>query len=211
MNPLRVLNGVCALNGKDALAASSDELGPLYSLAADGKTTRPIELTIPGTKGRDPLVLQSSLASNRDGTACVVAMAFGNGLSLWNGAAFTRVARYREDIAFPVPIMNTRMQMTPTGERKVTFPTMPHRAIESALGVAMVPGRVRVLFEGGTANKGRIIDDYDDRTLEYLGSILLPTPVTEFTAPTSDMIVMVAKRNGFPMLVALRQRPEPAQ
>jgi hypothetical protein len=207
LDPSHFVNAMCALEGKDALVASTDALGPLYTLAADGKTATPVPLTVLDAKGRDPLMLQSSLEPTRDGTACVVAMSLGGGLALWNGKSIARATPYREKIPFPVPVMTTQVQTTAAGKTEVTFPTVPHRAVESALSVATVAGRVRVLFEGTTADKGRIIDDYDDRTLEYLGSVRLPFRVKEFATPASDLIVVLTKRNGFPMLVALRQRP----
>jgi hypothetical protein len=206
LDPSYLVDDLCALDGRDPLVTSASRPGPLYTLAADGKTATPVPFTVLDAKGHDPLVLQANLARTRDGKACVLATSFGGGLARWDGRSFTASTRYREDIPYPVPVMHTSTRVTATGKTETTYPTMPPRAIQSALDVATVAGRVRVLFYGTTAAKGTIVDDYDDRTLEYLGSVRLPFAVSEFATPSPDLIVALTLRNGFPMVIALRQR-----
>jgi hypothetical protein len=208
LDPSYLVDDLCALEGRDPLVTSASRPGPLYTLAADGKTATPVPLTVLGAKGHDPLVLQSTLARTRDGKACVLATSFGGGLARWDGTSFTASTRYREGIPYPIPVMHKSTRATPTGKTETTYPTMPRRAIPSALDVATVAGRVRVLFHGTTADRGTIVDDYDDRTLEYLGSVRLPFAVSEFATPSPELIVVLTLRNGFPMVVALRQRAE---
>lgn len=202
----RFINGACALEGKGNLVTSVDGLGPVYSLADDGVTAAPVTMSALDAKGHDPLVLQSILQGNGDHTACVVATSFGGGLALWNGSEFTRETRYREYRPFLVPAKRERTRTTDSGKVRESFPVMPPHAVISALDVATIPGRVRVLFNGASANRGRIIDDYDDRTLEYLGSTLLPSRASDFATPSPDLVVVLGKQRGYPMIVALRQR-----
>lgn len=202
----RFINGGCALKGKGTLVTSVDEMGPLYSLGTDARTATPVPMTVLGARGRSPIILQPFLENNHDWTSCVVATAFGGGLALWNGSAFTRHARYRESMPTPAPAIGKHNRMTDSGMREDSFPMVPRGAPSSALDVATVPGRIRVLFAGTSANHGRIIDDYDDQTLEYLGSTLLPSRVGEFAAPVPDLVVVLGKQRGFPIVVALRQR-----
>jgi hypothetical protein len=206
LDPARFVNGMCSLEGKDLLVTSTDDRGPLYTLAADGKTTTPVPLSFFDTKGQDPLVLQASFATNRERTVCAVGLNMGGWLALWNGTTFTRAVRYREDVPFPVPVLAKETRATDSGNVQVTYPRLPHDVVQGALDVAMSPGRVRVLFGGDTPQKGRIIDDYDEHTLAYLGSVLLPSRALDFATPTADLIVVITKHNGFPMLVALRTR-----
>ncbi len=206
LNPSRLINGACALQSRDNLVTSVDGLGPLYTLADDAVTAAPVTMSVLDGKGHDPLVLQPYLESNRDWATCVVATSFGGGLALWNGSAFTRETRYREYRPFPVPRKREQTRTTDSGDVKETFPVLPPGVVVSALDVATVPGRVRVLFNGTSANRGRIIDDYDDRTLEYLGSALLPSRAIQFATPRPDLVVVLSKQRGFPTIVALRQR-----
>lgn len=202
----RFINAGCALRGRGSLVTSIDDLGPLYVLSDDAKTATLVPMTVLGAKGHDPLILQSILEGNRDFTTCIVATTFGGGLALWNGSSFTAETPYREYQPFLVPATRQQTRATDSGEVKESFPVLPSRAVISMHDVATVPGRVRVLFGGRTANRGRIIDDYDDRTLEYLGSALLPSRASEFATPSPDVVVVLTKQRGFPMIVALRQR-----
>jgi hypothetical protein len=207
LDPSYLVDDMCALDARNPLVTSASRPGPLYTLAADGKTATPVPLGVLDAKGRDPLVLQSHLAPTGDGKACILATTFGGGLALWDGSSFPASTRYREEIPYPLPVTHTSTRVTDSGKTETTYPSLPPHAIQSALDVATVAGRVRVLFYGTTVDKGTIVDDYDDHSLEYLGSVRLPFAVSEFATPSPDLVVVLTMRNGFPMVVALRQRP----
>lgn len=202
----RFINGACALPGMGTLVTSVDDRGPLYSLAADGRTATRVPVAGLAAAGHDPLVLQPHLHHSSDWATCVVATSFGGGLALWNGSTFLREASYREHSPFPVPRRRTQKRTTDSGSVEESFPVLPRGARQSAVDLAVVPGRIRVLFAGSSPNHDRIIDDYDDRTLEYLGSVLLPMRASEFATPAPDLVVLLTTQRGFPMIVALRQR-----
>ena len=212
--PQESVDAFCAV-GSGLLVNSTDSLGPLYTMSPDDRTKTRVPFPFDDGRDLNAVALQARMVSNPANTRCVMSLVFGGGLALWDGARFVLTARYIEEMPLPIPKKHETTKTTYGDERRGEFTVihseqtrLPQDAIEGALDIAVTADRIRVLFLGRTALRGRIVDDYDAHTLAYLGSTVLPFFGQKLTAPSPDMIVILTERHTYPMLVALTPHVE---
>lgn len=200
------IDALCHLSRGRTVLATSDSAGPLF-LTTFGRTRpTPIPVSIPGLDGMHPLLLQGQLTRRADGKACAWSLDFGNWIALTDGHAFVKFARFREEVTVPrIDTVRHRRELPDGFEETVGF-RMSGDTRGATTDVAAAPGRIRVLFGGATKYAGAIVDDFDDQTLEYLGSVRLPFGASALTAPAPDVLILLTERRGVPFIIALRQR-----
>jgi hypothetical protein len=201
-----IVNSICAMRANENLIATTGPAGPVFNADLAGRFRAPVSLSLSGHENAHPLVLQGQLVARHDRSACAMSLDFGNWIALLDGRATVRATRFPEQIHVPrVDTLSSRGTSDADSQETIQL-KMAGRVREATLSIASVPGRFRVLFGGETADAARIIDDYDDKTLEYLGSIRLPLRANSLTTPEPETIVLLAERQGTPMIIALRQR-----
>jgi hypothetical protein len=204
--PGRRVNAMCDLAGSGLLISSTDSMGPTYTMDPRQLLPRPFPLGDPALAGRHPLLLQAMLAPRPDRGACVVAMAYGTWIGLTDGKRVLKVASYPENVLMPRIDSTTTRKTVGDDVETTTQVRMTGDTRSSALDVSSTERTIHVLFGGRTPAAGRIIDEYDATSLQYRGSRKLPFAAGAFTVPSPGVAVLVVERNGFPLIIALRER-----
>jgi hypothetical protein len=140
------------------------------------------------TRVAEPL-LRTNFAAGAGGTGAVVTFMWSDAVLLLDGNGAVRKV-----IAGPEPVPFPRTLSVPTkipGISDAVVTRIEPKATRGALAVAATSTRVFVLFGGATADRGRLIDEYELSTGRYLGSRRLPDRAMAIAAlPDNRLVTM---------------------
>ncbi len=195
------------LSTRDARASSFAQLGGDSLLSLEHESTNPVQLrTSRGTSKiefpwkdfdqLDELSRQMIWTFDWQNHVMVVGFFFGNGWFAYQDLQpLPFVGQYAEHIPFPA----IRVESGSRLERRRLS-----RATYTALDAAIVDGELSVLFMGVTADRGRLIDEFDVCTGEYRRTHLLPGPVKSLARKGNNYFVLSQRRPT--RLLVLRPR-----
>lgn len=200
------VNGICAIAGRGYLISGTGSRGPLVALTRDTMDAHPVHLPFPEDSTLGQLALQAQVAGDPQGKLCAVAHAFGRGVALWDGSHFIATSPYVEAMRMPELTKIVQKRVSRDSAVEIRDLTLPASSRVAALDVAVLGNRVRVLFEGQSVIHGRIVDDYDARTLSYIGSVRLPVAARAIAVADSNVMIVLTERQSYPIAMALRER-----
>ena len=134
----------------------------------------------------------------RDG--CVLALFFGPGFAVFDGASWKTTTDYIEQVLRP----EVRQREGRNGDTNIRTQSISGSTISSR-ALAVGGGRIWLQFDGETQHRGHIIDVYD-MSGRYLESLRMAARVNGL-ALSDDTLLVLSQVDGIPLLTALRRRP----
>lgn len=177
------------------IAQTMDPQQPLVHLDSTGRVMKRLEFPQELAE-LNPMARQGLLAGS--GETWTFAFTMGPAWLRYDNTRFEAIEPYIETLRFP-EVISSR-----DGEFVTTKLADYHPC--SACSITAVDGELQVLFGGHTGNRKALIDRYDLRSGDYLGSLLLPGPAYAI-AGDGDMLFLLSA-DPIPRLVALRKAPD---
>jgi hypothetical protein len=196
------VSGMCALADGSVVVAAVTEGENIALLEADGRVLAKHVVPWPELQSASQLARQLVLATPADRAGCVVALSLGRGLGSFAGGRFAWTRDYIEPVAAPeVAVRESGTDADRSRVQALRRPTLSTRAIAAS------EDHVYVVFEGSTADAGRVVDVY---TLAgaYDHSFRLPRRAQEI-AWADGVLYLLAQDQGVPVVTAARIRRSP--
>lgn len=195
-------DSVCGFRDGTLLALSARPERPLVLLGRDGRVLQDFAYPWPDLADASSLVRFLTLIPSADGRACLAALTGGRGF-VWYDAetrTFGSPAGYVEWF----DVSGTSVERRTVGDTRITTERLNSYRQAVVSGV-VENGVAEILFGGTTGDAYRLVDVYEAPAGEYLRSYRLPSAVSGF-ARSGDLHFVTAKRDGYPVVLALRPR-----
>lgn len=191
------VTGLCALAGGTVVAVATTEEENVRTLTLQGQTLSLHAVPWRELRDQSQLTRQFVAATTPDRRDCLIALMIGRGFASFDGNDFTYVRDYIEPMQTPDVIV----RRSQTRSRRDQAERLD-RARISTRAVASTATHHFVVFEGASAEAGRMIDVYD-HSGAYDHSFRVPRRVHKL-AWANDVFYLLTLDQGIPVITAVR-------
>jgi hypothetical protein len=193
------VTGLCALQDNSLVAVAATNGENFHRLSLEGRILARYAVPWPELVEQPMLARQLQTATPPDRRECVFVLMLGRGFGSFDGERFLFTNDYVERLGIPeVDVTESGSRNQRTRSQRLRNPTVSTRS------AAVTDDQIFIVFQGATAEAGRIIDVYRrDGAYEY--SFRLPRRLGELTW-SDDTFFALSQIEGVPVISALRIR-----
>ncbi len=190
-------HGICAFPDGQILLSILNADYPLALVSTEGRLIRRLQLPWGDARRMNSLSVQGRFAAEPERGGCIYGLTLGRGFVRITPGEQPVGYRYVEEIELP----STELHRKDRDRSERLGPRT-----EALRGLAVDAGGIAAGFVGTSEDAGRIIDQYDPRSGEYVSTLRAPFWFERMTR-LGTTYVFITRRDGYPMVVAAELVP----